>query len=40
MAFLWKVRMADKKVTERIIRSKKRAFLMEKKAEGKNDANV
>lgn len=40
MAFLLKVRMADKKVTERIIRSKKGAFLKEKKAEGKHDVII
>lgn len=40
MAFLLKVRMADKKVTERIIRSKKGAFLKERKAEGKHDVII
>lgn len=32
--------MADKKVTRRIIRSKKGAFLKERKAEGKDDVIV
>lgn len=40
MAFLLKVRMADKKVTERIIRGKKGEFLKKRKAEGKDDVNV
>lgn len=40
MAFLLKVRMAVKKVTERIIRGKKGEFLKKRKAEGKDDVNV
>lgn len=40
MAFLLKVRIADKKVTGDIIRSKKGELLKERKAEGKDDVIV
>lgn len=40
MAFLLKVRIADKKVTGDIIGSKKGELLKERKAEGKDDVII